>query len=241
MVLYGWRVTPLLGIWAGLAGARWYAGDGRVGVDCLLFGFLSVLSNWGALKEIVVQEVDGKLVGSVALVLAAVAYYLGNVRKSDANSLADGISPCTLQFPKARIFPCSTKHARMFPKRHAFEYSYLQCGFPIVPAGVDEDGKGVGSRADVQLGSWWMRVRAEDYLNRGSGAHGFYMKLKSFLREQVRHRQQECMGGDTDCNSTSTTQTGPTHISSQRRAFSAMHSILSLSGTFTTQTIISTR
>ncbi|KAL5121578.1 hypothetical protein ACEQ8H_000650 [Pleosporales sp. CAS-2024a] len=72
----------------------------------------------------------------------------------------------------------------MFPKRHAFEYSYLQCGFPITPAGTRADGTEVGGGVDVKLGRWWMRIRAEDYLTRGLGDIGFYEKLKLYLREQ---------------------------------------------------------
>ncbi|KAF1917625.1 hypothetical protein BDU57DRAFT_493776 [Ampelomyces quisqualis] len=185
-VVDGWRAAPLLGVWAGLAGLRWYHDDREVVTDCLVFGVLSALWNWGTLKKAVLQEWDAKLVWSwvgFALLLATVAHFLGHGRK-DADLLLEGVSPWTLRYPKARIFPCTTKHARMFPKRHAFEYSYLQCGFPVVPAGVDADKKGVGSGSDSQLGSWWMCVKAEHYLNRGNGARGFYNKLKTFLREQ---------------------------------------------------------
>ncbi|KAA8623428.1 hypothetical protein A1F94_003522 [Pyrenophora tritici-repentis] len=37
---------------------------------------------------------------------------------------------------------------------------------------------------DEYLGRWWLRVRAEDYLARGNGHHGFYWKLKTYLQEQ---------------------------------------------------------
>ncbi|KAJ4399912.1 hypothetical protein N0V91_009080 [Didymella pomorum] len=72
----------------------------------------------------------------------------------------------------------------MFPKRHAFEYSYLQCGFPIIPGGVDVDGHDVATGTDQKLGSWWLRIRAVDYLTRGNGKAGFYGKLQTFMREQ---------------------------------------------------------
>ncbi|KAF1848946.1 uncharacterized protein K460DRAFT_304585 [Cucurbitaria berberidis CBS 394.84] len=72
----------------------------------------------------------------------------------------------------------------MFPKRHAFKYSYLQCGFPIVPTSTTADGTDVSDGRDQELGSWWLRVRANDYLERGNGALGFYGKLKLYLREQ---------------------------------------------------------
>ncbi|KAF3041303.1 hypothetical protein E8E12_004590 [Didymella heteroderae] len=71
----------------------------------------------------------------------------------------------------------------MFPKRHAFEYSYLQCGFPIIPGGVDADGHDVATGTDQELGSWWLRIRAVDYLMRGNGKAGFYGKLQTFMRQ----------------------------------------------------------
>ncbi|KAF1939482.1 hypothetical protein EJ02DRAFT_352156 [Clathrospora elynae] len=72
----------------------------------------------------------------------------------------------------------------MFPKRHTFAYSYLQCGYPIVPSGIKYSGFEFSSGEDQVLGKWWLRVRAEDYLERGNGERGFYWKLKSYLKEQ---------------------------------------------------------
>ncbi|UPX20063.1 uncharacterized protein EKO05_0010309 [Ascochyta rabiei] len=72
----------------------------------------------------------------------------------------------------------------MFPKRHAFEYSYLQCGFPVIPGGVNADGRDVATGTDQELGSWWLRVRAADYLTRGNRKLGFYGKLQTFMRDQ---------------------------------------------------------
>ncbi|KAF1830859.1 hypothetical protein BDW02DRAFT_506587 [Decorospora gaudefroyi] len=72
----------------------------------------------------------------------------------------------------------------MFPKRHAFAYSYLQCGYPIIPNGTTHNGAEFPSGEDRHLGSWWLRARAEDYLERGNGARGFYWKLKTYLKAQ---------------------------------------------------------
>lgn len=71
----------------------------------------------------------------------------------------------------------------MFPKKHAFSYSYLQCGYPIIPQGITASGMHVSTGQDGTLGSWWLRVKAEDYLDRGNGDLGFYGKLKMYLRE----------------------------------------------------------
>ncbi|KAJ4372972.1 hypothetical protein N0V83_003263 [Neocucurbitaria cava] len=72
----------------------------------------------------------------------------------------------------------------MFPKRHTFGYSYLQCGYPIVPVRTTAGGTDISNGLDRELGSWWLRVRADDYLERGNGSLGFYGKLKMYLRDQ---------------------------------------------------------
>lgn len=136
---------------------------------------------------------SGATVGSSMVALALITGPLavlgfqsrrGSKQNASVDENAKDISKWTLQYPKARIFPCETKHARMFPKRHAFEYSYLQCGFPIIPGGVDVDGHDVATGTDQKLGSWWLRIRAVDYLTRGNGKAGFYGKLQTFMREQ---------------------------------------------------------
>ncbi|CAO2650143.1 Nn.00g014350.m01.CDS01 [Neocucurbitaria sp. VM-36] len=72
----------------------------------------------------------------------------------------------------------------MFPKRHAFGYSYLQCGYPIIPVATTAGGTDISDGRDREMGSWWLRVRADDYLERGNGALGFYGKLQMYLRDQ---------------------------------------------------------
>ncbi|KAF2832612.1 hypothetical protein CC86DRAFT_341260 [Ophiobolus disseminans] len=46
------------------------------------------------------------------------------------------------------------------------------------------DGTEVGLGEDRLLGCWWMRIKAEDYLERGNDALGFYGKLKKYLQSQ---------------------------------------------------------
>ncbi|KAL1792873.1 hypothetical protein ACET3X_009380 [Alternaria dauci] len=101
-----------------------------------------------------------------------------------ATQLDTNRSSSQIETPKPKIFPCKTTHARIFPKRHGFAYSYLQCGFPIVPSGMKNSGIESPGGKDQTLGSWWLRVRAEDYLERGDGASGFYGKLRTYLRAQ---------------------------------------------------------
>lgn len=181
---------------------RWHHGDRQMVTDSVLFGLWNMLLARADLNNAVskkLEELDITLaagswilISRLAIPLALLAYFprWRAYRKStESATLAEGESTWTSQYPKARIFPCQTKHARMFPKHHAFEYSYLQCGFPIVPAVIGADGVEVGGSNDVQLGRWWLRVKAADYLNRGNGELGFYNKLKLWLREQVWHNR----------------------------------------------------
>jgi hypothetical protein len=205
-VIDGWRTAPLLVIWAAGAAKRWRDGDRQVVNDCVVFGIWNVILAKAELNNAVYQKLEKLdmtvaaglwfLIARLGIPLALLAYFprwrAYRNPTEDAKTQAEvleGLSPWPLKYPKARIFPCQTKHARMFPKRHAFEYSYLQCGFPIIPDGVNPDGLDTNVGSDVQLGCWWLRVKAEDYLNRGSGGLGFYNKLKLYLREHVHHIQ----------------------------------------------------
>jgi len=195
VVVDGWRAAPLLAIWAAGAGLRWYHGDRQILTDCLVLGFWNAILARAELTDLVTRRLDDLdvvgswvLVGCLVVPLALVAYLARPKSHTDDRTPEElegiKLTKWDLSYPKAKIFPCQTKHARMFPKRHAFEYSYLQCGFPIIPAGIRPNGTALGS-GDAQLGCWWMSIRAEDYLTRGNGSFGFYNKLKLFLRDQV--------------------------------------------------------
>jgi hypothetical protein len=194
----GWRISPLTTIWVAGSGVRWYFGDHQVATDSVLFGIANTYLAREGFKGIVPwiwERLDVSLLVGLWLLISRLALplvvigllFLWQTSWKDPASqeLPEGCTEWRLPYPKARIFPCSTKHARMFPKRHSFEYSYLQCGFPVIPAGVISDGTEVGLGSDRLLGSWWLRVRAEDYLERGNGTLGFYGKLKMYLRAQV--------------------------------------------------------
>ncbi|XPS95525.1 hypothetical protein M3J09_004813 [Ascochyta lentis] len=181
--------------WALGAGVRRYYGDRQLAADCWVFGAVAAWLTREQLKGFLQKSWDasGATVGSSMVVLALFTTSLAilastSQRKSgnDANlgKVSKDINKWTLQYPKARVFPCETKHARMFPKRHAFEYSYLQCGFPVIPGGVTADGLDIATGTDQEIGSWWLRVKAADYLNRGDGKIGFYGKLQAFMRDQ---------------------------------------------------------
>ncbi|KAI2779651.1 hypothetical protein F4815DRAFT_178427 [Daldinia loculata] len=80
------------------------------------------------------------------------------------------------------LFPCRTTHARLFPKKHTFSYSYLLVGIPVGWTGVaggmisnDEYSTGVGG---------WYKVDASGYLDRGNGHLGLRGKLDTYLESQ---------------------------------------------------------
>lgn len=181
--------------WALGAGVRRSFGDRQLTTDCWIFGIISAYLAREHIGGFLQKSWDASCdtVGSSVVVLTLVTIplaFLGpRTRRSSGDDANIDEPPkdtgkWTLEHPKTRIFPCETKHARMFPKRHAFEYSYLQCGFPIVPGGVASDGRDVATGTDQELGSWWLRVRAADYLTRGNGRLGFYGKLQTFMRDQ---------------------------------------------------------
>ncbi|KAJ4987010.1 cyclopropane-fatty-acyl-phospholipid synthase [Stagonosporopsis vannaccii] len=188
----------VLATWALGAGLRLSFGDRNLKADCLVFGVAAVCLVREELMVFLHKTWDvsaasaatvGFPIGALALITVPLALLgLSSLRilsnDTKATDLPKDVGKWTLQYPKARIFPCETKHARMFPKRHAFEYSYLQCGFPIIPGGLDTDGRDVAIGRDQYLGRWWLRIRADDYLSRGNGTAGFYGKLQIFMREQ---------------------------------------------------------
>ncbi|KAF2683104.1 DUF1365-domain-containing protein [Lentithecium fluviatile CBS 122367] len=187
-----WGVAPGVAVWVLGATARLAQGDRGVVVDCAFFGVWNLVGLRGGVVRALGKSWDVRVsIVLGAIVPLAVFGLLGQRRYGSQASfafsrkgLSEGTAKWTMEHPKSLFFPCRTTHARIFPKRHGFGYSYLLCGFPIVPAGTTGDGSDVGDGNDRMLGSWWLGVRAEDYLARGYGSLGFYEKLKAYLREQ---------------------------------------------------------
>jgi hypothetical protein len=202
VVADGWRVWPLLSIWIAGQGVRFYHDDRQLKTDYFTFGILyawlardelihSAIKKWEEWKHVSGSIEKPYSAIGFAIPLAIIGLSLWRAYGSSNSTIADIPRDARrwrseMEVPKARIFPCQTTHARIFPKRHAFAYSYLQCGFPIVPSGITCNENELPSGEDKQLGRWWLRIRAEDYLERGDGALGFYWKLKTYLRNQVR-------------------------------------------------------
>lgn len=198
VLAFGRAVWPLYALWVALGSVRVRYGDRKVLQDCLYLGVLSCLSFrerivkkivpiWGTLAN---HRATSLAYGSVAIlvVLALVSYlFLKNDydRGIEDEFFPKGKRSWTLQHPKPFIIPCRTTHTRIFPRRHAFGYNYLLCGFPIIPGGITPDGMELPDGKDKCLGRWWLRIHADDYLIRGVADLGFYGKLKVFLREKV--------------------------------------------------------
>lgn len=244
LVFFVWLVGLVWGAGAEWGGAVvWVAGavarlaleDGGVKTDVLGF-----LVGGGVIWRREVLEMLGSRWGATWFLggLPLIALALRDRENGDGverdDGLADGldeeVEEWKVECPRPWIFPCRTRHTRMFPKRHAFGYSYLLCGFPVVPAGVTKHGVGIGDGKDRTKGSRWLRIRAEDYLARGCGAFGFFGKLKVFMREQV------CLSGPPygsfSSSRASETTNGRMPTSSLHLASSATRLIPSHSGTY---------
>ena len=184
----GWRVWPLLAIWIGGYAVRRRHEDRQLTTDCAVSGILyawlarenliaTASKSWNIWMSWIRSAERTSLiyaVSSVALPLTILAFFLWRTFVSSKNTTATPLDisrwRSQIETPKPKIFPCQTTHARIFPKRHGFAYSYLQCGFPIVSSGTKYNGIEFPSGEDRTLGRWWLRVRAEDYLERGGGA-----------------------------------------------------------------------
>lgn len=194
-VLFTSHSWPGWAVWAVVGGVRIGHRDRKVLWDSALLGALYA---WGKKDSLVRDGVQlwvttrlsrNVLVGIVALATSAYLYY-----QQSKDDMCDPLTDekpeenraWTLAHPQPLIFPCQTTHTRIFPKKHAFGYSYLLYGHPVIPSGVATDGRDISNGRDRSLGSWWLCVRAKDYLKRGQSSLGFYDKLQSFLREQVR-------------------------------------------------------
>ncbi|KAK4121120.1 hypothetical protein N657DRAFT_624221 [Parathielavia appendiculata] len=92
------------------------------------------------------------------------------------------------------LFPCRTHHARLFPTKHAFSYSYLTVGIPV---GFEDNAGGmvsVEAKGEPNHSPWiglalrrpkaWFSIDPSDYLERGKSGLGLRGKLDEYLRTQ---------------------------------------------------------
>ncbi|ORY08338.1 hypothetical protein BCR34DRAFT_589999 [Clohesyomyces aquaticus] len=199
----GWLSLPFLGLWAALGGVRYFLKDHKILQDCVIFGVISVQLLRKKLYEhvLVLWKELGRdvhfnskertlLLASViafATIYAVSALRCCNSSKPDKTINESDITRDQVALPswlKPLLFPCKTTHARTFPKRHAFAYSYLLYGIPVIPSSAKLNNPEISSRTDKVQGKWWLHVRAEDYLGRGHRELGFFEKLKMTLRDE---------------------------------------------------------
>lgn len=72
-----------------------------------------------------------------------------------------------------------TSHSRLFPKKHAFSYSYLFAGVPVGSHGRVGRVLSVDSQTPA-----WFDVRSEDYLRRSEMRSSLGEKLKRYLHSE---------------------------------------------------------
>ncbi|CAK3952331.1 hypothetical protein DOTSEDRAFT_70354 [Lecanosticta acicola] len=89
-----------------------------------------------------------------------------------AQSISDSVLPPLL-------ITSRTTHSRLFPKKHAFSYSYLFAGIPVGLQGRVSNVLSVDSQRPA-----WFDVRSKDYLSRNDDHMGLGEKLKSYLHSQ---------------------------------------------------------
>ena len=77
------------------------------------------------------------------------------------------------------LIPSRTTHSRIFPKKHAFSYSYLFVGIPVGVCGRISNALSIDSDQKS-----WFNVSSNDYLTRGSGRLSLAEKLKRYLHTQ---------------------------------------------------------
>jgi hypothetical protein len=206
LIALEWHTWPFLVLWAACGVLRSHYYDPRTVQDSLIFGAINAFLLSDKLlglpymigKEMLSLNFTAKpspstLVRTSAslLVVVGTIFWIYQYRVSTKNKSSEFTFPpeFTELVPpdhlKALIFPCRTTHARVFPKKHSFVYSYLLYGIPIFPKVISPDGTHYGVLDDSKEGKWWLQVRAEDYLERGYGELGFYEKLKMTLKAQV--------------------------------------------------------
>ncbi|KAF2787908.1 hypothetical protein K505DRAFT_315881 [Melanomma pulvis-pyrius CBS 109.77] len=205
-IALGWYSWPFLVLWAGCAAVRSHNHDPNIAQDWFIFGAINLYLLKGTLfellrsiwietsfRDVAAQPTPSTLILCLTILLGLLAtafFYHRPNRDSQRKSLFKSSIPTGFteyippEHPKPLIFPCRTTHARMFPKHHAFVYSYLLYGIPIFPKFFNDKGTLFGFLDDNKIGKWWLQVRAEDYLERGYGELGFYEKLKMTLKDQ---------------------------------------------------------
>jgi hypothetical protein len=206
LIVLEWYAWPFVVLWTVCGVRRCHYYDHRIGQDSFIFATINAFLHRGKLLKLsnTIWKTEASLestakptlvtfvrVAAFTILLGTGFWRLRQYRASRENRNSGFPFPLTFtkitlpSHAKPLIFPCRTTHARVFPTKHAFGYSYLLYGIPIVPKFISPDGTRYGVLNDSKKGNWWLQVRAEDYLERGYGEIGFFEKLKMTLKAHV--------------------------------------------------------
>ncbi|EKD20934.1 uncharacterized protein L3040_005869 [Drepanopeziza brunnea f. sp. 'multigermtubi'] len=166
--------------------------------DLFLLLFFAAIKKWDTIQALTFfLNVNSSLLTTTLSVVLTVFICFQIYRY--LNTLQQTSTPC--HFPvKPMLFPCETAHQRLFPKRHAFAYSYLLVGIPVAWRG--SVGGMISSETEKKATSWtsrlfslkprgaWYTVNGDDYLERGHVEGGLEEKLHRYLESQNVDPQQ---------------------------------------------------
>ncbi|EKG12221.1 hypothetical protein MPH_10704 [Macrophomina phaseolina MS6] len=187
-------VAACYSTWALICCGRLLSGDTTAIFDGLLFVTVLTLSNatllWASLDSF-----SAYLHSVLPVILSAflvAAFLISGVfyksQREEQQKQAEDVEPT--KHCRPLIFPCRTTHARMFPKKHSFAYSYLLAGVPVGPK--QHHGRyGSMLSVDNNLKPWpanrkgWFHIQGSDYLDRGNENLDLNGKLTQYLRSQV--------------------------------------------------------
>lgn len=109
----------------------------------------------------------------------AAAIVIRGRQLSDESAPADEIGTIDESILPPLFIPSRTTHARLFPKKHAFSYSYLFVGVPVGNGG--RFGRALSVDTTKRA---WFHVEGADYLARTDEKKTLSVKLQDYLRTQ---------------------------------------------------------
>ncbi|KAF2765595.1 DUF1365-domain-containing protein [Teratosphaeria nubilosa] len=144
----------------------------------------SGLPSWDDLYWLVLDETTIPLYLQVFSLLGVCGCFAGGIVSRGHHLKVKEQEPLPQQRIDEQVLPpllltSRTTHSRLFPKKHAFSYSYLLVG---VPVGIQGRISKVLSVDSQRPG--WFNVDSEDYLERGYSHFTLAEKLKRYLHSQ---------------------------------------------------------
>lgn len=188
--------------WRGLLVSLFYAVNGSA-LDIYLAVLFTLVEAWPTVARTMgpLGRRTLSMLGAGGILTSLVGLELGLrlllSRTTDVSQDGSALRPL--------LFPSRTTHARLFPEKHSFSYSYLSVGIPVGwkgrSGGLIESGLArPSSRMLSSLlraldpRSAWFRVDPQNYLSRSSGPTDLRDRLDEYLKSQVSQvRQKLCL------------------------------------------------